>query len=344
MSTPLVRRSTLLSIGIALLAGTILASSDAGDASAQPQYTMKIGFVPMRDPLEFYAREIKQRLEPRSNDRIKVEIYPGGQLGSEPRLAEGLQLGTVEQASFPPIYLKGLDPRLQVAEAPGVFKNMTHAQKTVQDPAFRDHFLPLLEPKGMFGASIFVYNETSFASKKPIRTLEDFRGTKVRVIASDAERGMMASLGATGVPISLGELTPALQTGVVDVVRSGVSIFNIFKFYTIVKYMTLTRDTPVLTVSYISKIWLDKLPADLRAAVVETTRESAAATEPFVFKFVGDAVEAWKANGGEVMTLSPADQTELIRRAREVSDKTFGGDPALAPTYKLLLQTAAKYG
>jgi TRAP-type C4-dicarboxylate transport system substrate-binding protein len=154
----------------------------------------------------------------------------------------------------------------------------------------------------------------------------------------------MASVGATGVPISLGELTPALQTGVVDVVRSGVSIFNIFKFYTIVKYMTLTRDTPVLTVSYISKIWLDKLPADLRVAVLQATRESAAATEPFVYKFVGDAVDAWKANGGEVVTLSPADQAEFIKRARAVSDKMFGEDPALAPTYKLLLQTAAKHG
>jgi TRAP-type C4-dicarboxylate transport system substrate-binding protein len=224
-----------------------------------------------------------------------------------------------------------------------VFKNMQHAQKTVQDRAFSEHFLPMLEAKGMFGASIFVYNETSFASKKPIRTLDDFKGTKVRVIASDAERGMMASVGATGVPISLGELTPALQTGVVDVVRSGVSIFNIFKFYTIVKYLTLTRDTPVLTVSYISKIWLDKLPAELRTAVIETTRDAAKLTEPFVFKFVGDAVDAWKANGGEVVTLSPADQAELIRRAREVSDKVFGADPNLAPTYKLLLATAAKY-
>ena len=322
-----------------LAAVAIAAASPAG---AQ-QFTMKIGFVTQKDPIEAYSNKVKESLEARSGGKIKVEIYNAGQLGPEPRLVDGLQLGTIEQALFPPVYLKGLDPKFQVVEAPGVFKTMRQAHLTVNDPAIRGEFLSLLEPKNMVGGGIFVYTTIGYVAKTPIRTVDDFKGRKMRVIASDAERGLMTALGATGIPIALGELTPALQTGVVDSVRSGVSIFTIFKFQQLAKYETITRDTPVVIIAFLSKPWLDKLPADLRKDAIDVCAEESAKLDPIVNKFLGNAITGWTAGGGELIDMAAADKAEVVKRARAVSDKLFGADPNLAPMYKKLLETAAKY-
>ena len=317
-------------------------ASIALPAAAQ-QFTMKIASVPQKDPIEAYGYKVKERLEAKTGGRMKVEVYPGAQLGPEPRLLEGLQLGTVEQAAFPPVYLKGLDPKFQIVEAPGVFTSMRQAHLTVNDPAIRGEFLSLLETKNLVGAGIFAYTTIGYIAKSPLRTIDDFKGKKFRVIASDAERGLMTALGATGVPISLGELTPALQTGVVDGVRSGVVIFSIFKFFTLAKYETITRDTPVIVIMFTSKPWLDKLPADLRKDALDISAEETARLDQTTSKFLTDAVAGWKAGGGELVDLNAPDKAELLKRARAVSDKVFGEDPALAPMYKKMLETAKKY-
>jgi TRAP-type transport system periplasmic protein len=311
-------------------------------AGAQ-QFTMKIASVPQKDPIEAYGYKMKERLEAKTGGRMKVEVYPAAQLGPEPRLLEGLQLGTVEQAAFPPVYLKGLDPKFQIVEAPGVFTSMRQAHLTVNDPAIRGEFMSLLEPKNLVGGGIFAYTTIGYIAKSPLRTIDDFKGKKFRVIASDAERGLMTSLGATGVPISLGELTPALQSGVVDGVRSGVAIFTIFKFFTLAKYETITRDTPVIVTMFTSKPWLDKLPADLRKEVLDASADETAKLDAISTKFLGDAIAGWKAGGGEIVDLNAPDRVELLKRARAVSDKVFGEDPALAPMYKKMLETAKKY-
>jgi len=314
----------------------------AAPAGAQ-QFTMKIASVPQKDPIEAYGNKVKQRLEAKTGGRMKVDVYPGAQLGPEPRLLDGLQLGTVEQAAFPPVYLKGLDAKFQILEAPGVFKSMRQAHLTVNDPAIRNEFLSLLESKNLVGGGIFAYTTIGYIAKSPLRTIDDFKGKKFRVIASDAERGLMTALGATGVPISLGELTPALQTGVVDGVRSGVVIFSIFKFYTLAKYETITRDTPVIVIMFTSKPWLDKLPADLKKDVLDVSAEETAKLDQTTTKFLNDAITGWKAGGGELVDMPAGDLAELMKRARAVSDKLFGDDPALAPMYKKLLETAKKY-
>ena len=325
-----------------LLVAASAAALIALPAAAQ-QFTMKIASVPQKDPIEAYGNKVKERLEAKTGGRMKVEVYPGAQLGPGPRLLEGLQLGTVEQAAFPPVYLKGLDPRFQIVEAPGVFKSMRQAHLTVNDPAFRTEFLALLEPKNLVGGGIFAYTTIGYIAKSPLRTLDDFKGKKFRVIASDAERGLMSALGATGVPISLGELTPALQSGVVDGVRSGVVIFTIFKFFTLAKYETITRDTPVTVVMFLSKPWLDKLPADLKKDVLDISADETGKLYQTTSQFLTNAIAGWKAGGGEIVDMNAPDQAELIKRARAVSDKLFGEDPAIAPMYKKMLEVAKKY-
>ena len=82
----------------------------------------------------------------------------------------------------------------------------------------------------------------------------------------------MRRLGATAVPMPLNEVLPSLQRGVIDGTMSGTSVFVAFKFNDVVKVITVTNDTMLVSLAVVSKVWLDKLPPDLRKVVIDTGR------------------------------------------------------------------------
>ena len=86
-----------------------------------------------------------------------------------------------------------------------------------------------------------VYGPTSFASKKPIRTLADFKGKKIRVLATKMESTLVGKFGAAGVPIPYTEVLPALQRGTIDAVRSSIIVMGGSKFFTVIKSITVVE-------------------------------------------------------------------------------------------------------
>lgn len=156
-------------------------------ANAKPMI-MKLGTATVNDVQVEAIKRFAKRVEKRTNGKIKGKIFPGAQLGSNARMIEGLQLGTLEVYVGPPAYLVGVDPRFQILDVPGIFTDMQHAWRTIQDEEFRKVFLALGMKKGLVGVSLFIYSPTSFATKVPIRTLADFKGKKLRVMASEMEQ------------------------------------------------------------------------------------------------------------------------------------------------------------
>ena len=131
------------------------------------KFTMKIGTATPRGDQNEWMKLFKQRVEKRGKGTISIQLYPSSQLGAIPRQIEGMQLGTVESWVGPPGFLKGVEPRWQVTDTPGLFRDKEHAQKTITDPAFRDVFLPLGEPKGVLGISIWGVQQLFGSDAKP---------------------------------------------------------------------------------------------------------------------------------------------------------------------------------
>ena len=88
------------------------------------------------------------------------------------------------------------------------------------------------------------YGPTSFASLRPIRTLDDFKGRKIRVLASKMETALVGKLGATGVPMSYIEVLPGLSRKTIDGVRSSIIVMGGSKFFTVTKYITVVESGP----------------------------------------------------------------------------------------------------
>ena len=310
-----------------------------GPATAQT-FTMKMGGIAVGDPSHEHMKLYKDVIEKRSGGRIKGEVYPGAQLGGFPRMIEGLQLGTIEFYTGPPGFQRGLDPRMQVIDAPGMFESTEHGQKTVTDPRFRDKYLDLTTSKGLKGVTIYNWGPTQYATTSPIRKLDDFKGKKFRVLASKVEIELMNRLGATGVPMDFPEVLPALQNKVLDGVRSSIVVMGAMKFFAVTKYITTVNDTMVPLGAWVSVAWLNKLPADLQKIVLDTGREMDDAVYKICLEYDGRAVQLWKDNGAEVIALPPADQAEFMRRVRTVADDVLGNDPALKEMYTLYKQVA----
>ena len=324
---------------VALIAA--LAALPVHDASAA-EFTIKVAIFPTNEIHHEFGRKFEQRLEEVTKGRIDVKLFPGAVLGSVTEVIDGVQVGTIEMAMLPPGFFKGVDPRFQVSDVPGLFDDIAHIGRALSDPEFRGPFLSLAEDKGMIGVAIFDYGPTAYASLKPIRTLADFKGTKIRVLATDVERAVMSEFGSTGIPMDMGNVIPALQRGQLDGIRSTIVVLAALKFYDVTKYVTLVEDTHIPDMAMMSKKFYDSLPADLQKAVMDVGAELERYMEAVVIRFDRRAANLWRSKGGEVIRLSTAERDEFMKRTAPIGDKIMGNDPKLGPIYKKLKNAAMR--
>lgn len=303
---------------------------------------MRIGLASVNDIQHDLAIKYAEDLAKATNGAIKVEIFPAGQLGAIPRQVENVKLGV--QAAFisPPGFFSGLNRGFEVPDAPGIYKNYWHANNAFTDPEFRDKFLQLGDKGGVVGVMLYAYGSTSIASLKPIRTLDDMKGLKVRVLASKMESKLASVLGMTGVPMPYGEVLPALQQNTIDGCRTAIAVMTGSKFFTVTKPVTLMDDGMIPSGIWVSKIWLAKLPKNLQDAVAKTAHGLETWTGHTAVSHAERAEKTWKDNGGEVIRLSAKDQAEVTRRLAPLGDEFLANDPATKDMYALLLKVLAR--
>ncbi|MGE0748270.1 MAG: TRAP transporter substrate-binding protein [Rhodospirillales bacterium] len=324
-----------------IAAAAALAFACASPVAAQT-FTAKFGTATINEDQHEWIKRFKDRIEKRSDGKIKVEIYPANQLGAIPRQIEGMQLGTVEGWVGPPGFLVGLDQRFQVFDAPGIFEDRAHAFRTMTDPAMRGKLLGLGEAKGLKGVSMYVSSENAYVFRKPVRTLEDFKGLKVRVLATKIERRVMEEFGATPTPMDLGEVLSALQQGTIDGAKSAISIFVPFKYQNVAKYLTATHEAYIPTVAMMSKAFFERLPANLQTAVLEEGKALDSEIQDFSVKLKDGLYKVWEDNGGEIIRLSPAESAEMKRRVANVGAEIAKENPSVKAFYDEMLKVAER--
>jgi TRAP-type transport system periplasmic protein len=221
------RYSIMLAIAavIAMFATTILAPK------AQPApAVIKLSVATLNDANHEWVKRFAALIENRSDGRIKADVYPASQLGSIPRQIEGIQLGSIQITIVPSEFLVGVDQRFELLAAPGIFHSNNQVIKTITDPEFADAFLAIGASKGLLGAGITFNGPAALAMRAPARILTDFKGKKIRVIASPFPTEQIARLGGTGVPMTLGDVLPALQQGTLDGALASVPVISTLQF------------------------------------------------------------------------------------------------------------------
>ncbi len=333
------RRAAVAAVGVALLAAGVWTAPPTGEAAT---INFKCATATINDVQHELCKRYVARLEKRTNGAIKGQAFPASQLGSIPRMIEGVQLGTIEGWIGPPDFLVGVDPRFQVLTAPFLFNDMDHAFRVLNDREFLDKFLVLAEGKGLKGVSLVPYGPASFVARTPIRTPDDMKGKKYRVLATPIETAMVAALGATGVPMPLGEVLPALQQGAVDGVQSALTVFTTFKYYDVAKWHTNTNHYIITSILTVSKKWYDTLPADMQKAVDEEGRGVHAELLPWTKNFYEEGVKIWKDKTKEGWIELTAEQRAAFRARMEGVDEKVAAQVAGVKEWLDLLRAKSK--
>lgn len=325
------------------LSTLVLGAAFAASPVAAADFTMKIGFATMNDVQHQWANWYKEALEARSKGRIEVKIFPRGQLGTVASHIDGLQLGTVEVFTTPADFFAGLDPRFGTFSIPLLFKDAAHAEKVLLDPAMNKEILALGADKNIQVVSVYTYAPAHYFGKQPIRSLDDFKGKKLRVNATAAERAKMRQFGASAVPMDLSEVVPGIQQGVIDGTMSATAVYVNLKFGDIAKVLTEVNDTMIVSVGVVSRPWLAKLPVDLRQMVVEEGNKLQARINPHSRVLDQGMVKRWREAGGELVKLPAADQARVQKLLANVGEEVTKDNAGANAFYKRLVATGKKY-
>jgi TRAP-type C4-dicarboxylate transport system substrate-binding protein len=309
------RRAALLGAMCAMLIGTAALTALAPRAHAQGKtYVMKLSTATVNDTQHEWLRRFVAAVEKDSDGRIKGEIYPASQLGAIPRQIEGVQFGSIQAWIGPPEFLVGVDERYEALSAPGLFTSEEQMVRVIQDPPVRDMILGLGANKGLIGIGLIPIGPSSIIARKPVRHLAEFKGMKIRVLASPFQLEMIKRMDASPVAMTLADVLPGLQQGAIDGSLSTITVYTTMQFQDAAKYVTETQQPFLVSIIEMSKKWFETLPADLQKIVREDAQKVSQDVVPFVSEFFSNQYKIWASRGGEVIKLPDGEQSELIEK------------------------------
>jgi TRAP-type C4-dicarboxylate transport system substrate-binding protein len=321
---------------MAVVFGLAAPSERAAAADAGKTYVMKMSLATINDTQHEWVKMFVAAVEKDSGGRIKGQIYPASQLGSIPRQIEGVQFGAIQGWVGPPEFLSGVDERFEVMSAPGLFTSLAQAGRIAAKPEVKDMVLGFGRDKGLLGISLFPYGASSVATRKPVHHLADFKGLKLRVLASPFQNELISRLGATPVAMTLGDVLPAIQQGTIDGSVSAMPVFTTMHYKDAAKYVVEIGQPFIFSVAEMSKKWFDTLPPDLQKIIVDEGQKNATAIAPWVQTFFAAQRKAWTDEGGELTTLPPDEQATMMARLSSIGDDMSKTRPALNRAFKTL--------
>ena len=300
------------------LAALLSTAAFASAASAACEITFRSSDThPAGYPTVAAVEHMGALLQERSGGRICIEVFPSAQLGEERDTIDQTKFGVIDlnRVSMGPF--NNLVEETKVVSLPFVFRGTDHMHRVMDGP-IGDEILAAFEPHGFIGLAYFDGGSRSFYnSVRPIRTVADMAGLKIRVIQSDVFVDMMAALGANATPMPFGEVYSGLQTGVIDGAENNWPSYESTGHYEVAGHYSLTEHLIVPEVLVMSKMTWDKLSAEDQALVRQAAKDSIPVNR-----------ELWAARSGESEAKVRAAGVQVVE---DVEKSQFSD--AMAPVY-----------
>lgn len=297
--------------------------SGSGEKEAKETYTIKLAYVvPETQSTHIAARDVfKKYVEEKSNGRIKVELYPNGQLGGDRQAIEAVQLGTIQMTIPAAAVLSGFEPKFQVFDLPYLFKSKEVAYKALDGELGQKLNEMLLKT----GLRNLAYGENGFRhitnNRGPIEKPEDLKGLKIRTMENPVHMATFKALGANPTPMSFGELYTALQQGTVDAQENPIPLVYTAKFYEVQDYYTLDGHVYAATVVLINDDFYKSLPEDLQKIVKEGAEKFRDEQRKINTQQEEEMLGLLKKEGMKINELTPEQKQKFIETTLPVYDQ-----------------------
>lgn len=220
--------------------------------------------------LDKWAELVAQR----SNNRIRMRTFHSAQLGQQDEAIQQLRLGAIDFANFNLTPLNNLVPETQVLTLPFLFRDVAHVHKTVDGP-IGEELAARIAALNMVVVSWFDAGARSIYTRRPVRTIEDLAGMKIRVQTSDLFVDLIRALGANPTPLPFGEVFTSLQSGVIDGAENNWPSYESTRHFEVARYYATTEHSNVPEIVVVSKTRWDRLNEADRALLRTAAREAA---------------------------------------------------------------------
>jgi tripartite ATP-independent transporter DctP family solute receptor len=314
-----------------LLMKTVLASMVllAVGASAQERTIKFATQNPKGHPIVMGLEKFKELVESRSGGKIKVNLFPGGALGSDQANVAALQGGTLEMVSMNSGILANQVKEFAIFDFPFMFGGETEAD-AVLDGAFGQKMHAMLNDKGLIGLAYFELGFRQITnSKRPIIKVEDLEGLKLRVIPNPINVDWVKALGANPTPLPFPEVYSALDQKAIDGQENPETVIAANKFFEVQKHIVISNHQYNPQSVLISKRFWDGLNAEQQKWIAQAAVDASKYQRAQARGAVSSALDTLKKNGMQVSTFSPAELSKLRDKLRPVTAKygvTVGQD------------------
>src|SRR5476651_773393 len=310
--------TTLFSIGLAAAA---LAS---GQSLAQEKMVFKASDVhPAGYPTVVAVENLGKRMSAATNGRYSVAMYPSMQLGGEKEAIEQAQVGAIQIARVSVGALGPVVDELNVFNLPYVFRDTAHMQKVIDGQIGQDLLDKVTNSgKGLIGLCWMDAGARNFYNtKKPIKTMADLKGMKVRVMGNPMFVDMANSMGGNGVAMGYDQVFSALQTGVVDGAENNPPSFVFDNHYQVAKFYTVDEHLIVPEMVVFSKKFWDRMSKDDQAALVKFSKEAQQEERKLWAVYEKQAMDKAAAAGITITQVSATDKKAFQDAVKPVWDK-----------------------
>jgi len=315
----------MIKASIAYTAGAIIAAAVVStSAFAQQKLVLKASDVhPAGYPTVVAVENLGKKLEAATNGRISVQMYPSMQLGGEKEAIEQAQIGAIAFARVSVGTLGPVVDDLNVFNLPYVFRNTTHMQHVIDGPIGQELLDKVTNSgKGLVGLCWMDAGARNFYNtKKPIKTMADLKGMKVRVMGNPMFVEMANSMGGNGVAMGYDQVFSALQTGVVDGAENNPPSFVFDNHYQVAKFYTVDEHLIVPEMLVFSKKAWDSMSKEDQALLIKFSKEAQQEERKLWEVYEQQAMDKAKAAGIQIIQVSDADKKVFQDAVKPVWDK-----------------------
>lgn len=220
------------------------------------------------------AEKFKELLEQRSGGNLQVQIFHSSAIGNETEILQQVQMNVIQMAIITDGPFDTFDPIVRVINYPFLFKANAQADAILDGP-LGAKILKSLEGSGFKG---LCFSENGFRNlsnnRRPVRAPADIKGLKIRVMDSAVHQAIWRALGANPTPMPWPIYTE-LEQGVIDGQENPLWVMEVYKFYEIQKYLTLTRHVYSSHIDVASLKWWNTLDRAAQELIQQTIHEAA---------------------------------------------------------------------
>jgi len=294
-----------------------------GPAWAQQKVVLKATDVhPLGYPTVEAVVRMGKKLGEATSGRIGIQMYPSMQLGGEKEMIEQAQVGALAIARVSVGPMGPIVPEFNVFNLPFMFRDAAHMEKVIDGPIGDELLNKLSEhPTAnliglcwMNAGTRHVYN-----SKKPIRSVEDLKGLKIRMMGNPVFVDTMNALGGNGVSMGFDQVVNAMQTGVVDGAENNEPTYTTGQHYRYAKYFSLTGHLMIPEVLVFSKKVFAALAKDDQELIRRLARDAQQEERTLWYEMEKKSIAQMKEAGAEIIDI--ADKKPFQAAVKPVWDK-----------------------